>query len=161
MHWTAEYIGLPWRERGLTRDGIACWGLAHLVYAEQLGIGVPDYAAGIASTKDRDKVASAFANGTSAGPWVKASPGAIQDFDILVFRIGGIEAHVGISAGRGRMLHASRGIGSCLAYMTKAPWSQRLTGVYRHQEMVDRQEIGKVARLLVDLAGPEDKPYVG
>jgi probable lipoprotein NlpC len=161
MHWTSEYVGLPWQERGLTRAGIACWGLAHLVYAEQLGITVPDYAADIASTKDRDKVAAAFADGTGAGPWVGVAPNAIRDFDILVFRIGGIEAHVGISAGRGRMLHASRGVGSCLAYTTRTPWSQRLAGAYRHQEMVDREEIRNVAKLLVNLAGPEGQSHVG
>ena len=65
MHWSADYIGLPWQVGGLTRDGIACWGLARLVYAEQLGIAVPDYAAAVPSLEERAEIAAIFAEATS------------------------------------------------------------------------------------------------
>lgn len=156
MHWSAGYIGLPWQERGLTREGIACWGLPRLVYAKQLDIDVPDYAAGIVSTADREQVASIFEEGTTRGPWLPVNPTFAQEFDILVFRIGGIEAHVGIVTGPGRMLHITSGQESCIADSTRSPWSHRLAGVYRHEDMllrgvpdpVDRAFLGCVASSL-------------
>lgn len=150
MHWSSGYIGLPWQERGLTREGIACWGLPRLVYAEQLGIDVPDYSAAIASTAERDKVAATFVEGTTNGPWLPLDPAFAREFDILVFRIGGIEAHVGIVTEAGRMLHITSGQESCIAEYTRSPWAHRLAGVYRHEDM-----------LLRGVADPVDRVFLG
>lgn len=136
MHWSADYIGLPWQERGLTREGIACWGLARLVYAEVLRLDVPDYAASVPSLKAREEVASVFAGGVSAGPWRKVDPFLALDFDILVFRRAGLEAHVGIVCGLGRMLHIDAGQDSHVADYTTGRWAPRLAGVYRHHALI-------------------------
>ncbi|KQO99094.1 NlpC/P60 family protein [Methylobacterium sp. Leaf91] len=142
MHWSADYIGLPWQVGGLTRDGIACWGLARLVYAEQLGIAVPDYAAAVPSLEERTEIAGVFAEATSAaGPWVEVAPNGlsldvIQEFDILVFQRTGLAHHVGIAAGSGRMLHIDRDQDSCLVDYSTGKWAPRLVGVYRHKERI-------------------------
>ncbi|WP_019905717.1 NlpC/P60 family protein [Methylobacterium sp. 77] len=142
MHWSADYVGLPWRARGLTREGIACWGLARLVYAEQLGIEVPDYAAAVSSLTERAEVAAVFAENTSAaGPWVEVhAAGAqfeiVQDFDILVFQRAGLTHHVGIAIGGGRMLHIDTDQDSCLVDFTTGRWASRLVGAYRHKARI-------------------------
>ena len=101
MHWSADYIGLPWQVGGLTRDGIACWGLARLVYAEQLGIAVPDYAAAVPSLEERAEIAAIFAEATSTtGPWLNVGAADAAEFDILVFRRAGLAHHVGIAIWR-------------------------------------------------------------
>ena len=41
MIWANAYVGLPWADLGRDRTGCDCWGLARLVYAEQLGIALP------------------------------------------------------------------------------------------------------------------------
>lgn len=136
MHWSASYVGLPWQERGLTREGIACWGLARLVYAEQLGIEVPDYAAEVPSLTERVEVAAIFANRTSAsGPWV--SVGDAREFDILVFRRAGLTTHVGIALDGERMLHIDAGGDSHLASYTTGRWASRLAGAYRHRSVME------------------------
>ena len=43
MIWANAYVGLPWADLGRDRTGCDCWGLARLVYAEQLGIALPSY----------------------------------------------------------------------------------------------------------------------
>ncbi|KQP52996.1 C40 family peptidase [Methylobacterium sp. Leaf106] len=142
MHWSTPYIGLPWQVGGLTRDGIACWGLARLVYAECLGISVPDYAAEVPSIDERAEVAAIFAEGTSsAGPWVEVALGGlpldvVQEFDILVFQRAGLAHHVGIAIGGGRMLHIDRDQDSCLVDHTTGRWAPRLVGAYRHKARI-------------------------
>lgn len=39
--WQADYIGLPWIWRGLTRNGVDCWGFAALAWREKMGIQLP------------------------------------------------------------------------------------------------------------------------
>ncbi|TXN25186.1 NlpC/P60 family protein [Methylobacterium sp. WL19] len=138
MHWSVPYIGLPWQVGGLTRDGIACWGLARLVYAEQLGIEVPDYAASVSSLKERAEVASVFAEGTSAaGPWTEVSAGEASEFDIVTFQRAGMTYHAGIVVALGRMLHISgKDEDSCLVDYTTGRWAPRLAGVYRHKARI-------------------------
>lgn len=139
MHWSSPYIGLPWQERGLTRDGIACWGLACLVYRECLGITLPDYAAQIACIAEKAEVAAVFADSTAAaGPWISKAAEEAEDFDILVFRVGALDAHVGIQAWPGHMLHITSGQDSAIIDYGRNPWKHRLTGVYRHREMEAR-----------------------
>ena len=138
MHWSAGYIGLPWQERGLPREGVACWGLARLVYAEVLGLAVPDYAAAVPSLQARAEVAAVFEGGVSAGPWLKVEPDDAREFDILVFRRAGLEAHAGIVCGPGRMLHIEAGNeGSHIVDYTTGRWAPRLAGVYRHRAMAE------------------------
>lgn len=134
-HWSEPYVGLPWQERGLTRDGIACWGLVVLVYAEVLGLPVPDYAADIASLEERAEVAAAFAGGTTKGPWQPIADREARAFDILVFRRAGLDSHVGLVVTSGRMLHITAGQDSSIVSYADGRWAPRLSGVYRHEAM--------------------------
>ncbi|WP_430914065.1 NlpC/P60 family protein [Methylobacterium sp. sgz302541] len=135
--WSDPYIGLPWQERGLTRDGIACWGLCRLVYAEVLDIAVPDYAAKVTSIEERAEVAAVFAEGTMAGPWRSVPEAQVASFDILVFRRAGLDAHVGLVVTPGRMLHITSGQDSAVVDYTDGRWAPRLSGVYRHEAMTE------------------------
>jgi len=138
MHWSADFIGLPWQDRGLTRSGIACWGLARLVYAEVLGLDVPDYAAEVASLEDRTEVATVYAGGTAFGPWHAVSESEAREFDIVVFRRAGLDAHVGIVVTPGRMLHITSGQDSAIVSYADGRWAPRLSGIYRHTATVER-----------------------
>lgn len=131
-HWSTPYIGLPWRERGLDRDGIACWGLVRLVYAEHLGLQVPDYAAEVASLQERAEVAAVFAGGTMGGLWASVPEQTARPFDVVVFRRAGLDAHVGLVVEAGRMLHITDGQDSAIIDYGTGRWAPRLSGVYRH-----------------------------
>lgn len=51
--------------------------------------------------------------------------------DILLFRIGGAEQHVGLYSGSNRMIHADAGVGFVCEHEVSLPWLNRLTEVYR------------------------------
>jgi probable lipoprotein NlpC len=132
MHWSAAFVGLPWRERGRSRDGIDCWGLCTLVYAERLGIALPHYTEAYMSVQERAEIDALFSDARQP-PWVAVPLGQERDFDIALMRCARLLAHVGIVIGGGRMLHVESGGLSHVESYASGRWRLRLVGVYRHE----------------------------
>lgn len=137
LEWSVAYVGLPWAEKGDTREGVSCWGLPVLVYREIEAIVLPTYAEDFASSQERDEVAAVIAGATRAWPWTAVQPGYERDLDILVFRCAGTDLHVGIVCGSGRMLHVTSRQDSNIVGYRWGRWSARLSGIYRHAAMME------------------------
>jgi len=133
MHWSAAYIGLPWRDRGRDLDGCDCWGLARLVYARELGIPLPSYADDYPSTEEMAEIEGLIRGALTVGPWVVvAEP---RPFDLVLFRRGRWDGHIGVIVDRGRMLHMM-GLDCAKIERFDGPvWSRRIVGVWRHVRM--------------------------
>ncbi|TXH82816.1 MAG: phage tail protein [Rhizobium sp.] len=135
-HWTTSYVGLPYALLGRDRRGADCWGLAVLIYAEQLEIALPHYADGLTSPEEHAELAALINDVASVGPWKPAAyPRA---FDIAVFRRGREETHVGIVVSPGLMLHTSADDHSRLEHYGTGRWGNRLAGIYRHVKAASR-----------------------
>lgn len=63
----ASFIGLPYADKGRDRDGVDCWGLVKLVYAEVAGIVLPDYSDAYTRPGDHASVAAAVESGLKDG----------------------------------------------------------------------------------------------
>jgi cell wall-associated NlpC family hydrolase len=151
--WVADYIGLPWRERGRPRAGwraaradeevagCDCWGLLRLVLAERFGIDVPAYDGRYADTSDRAELVALIRGGT--GPWRAiwtsdagggvggTAAAGIQAGDGVLFRLAGQPCHVGVVVAKGWMLHVQGGTDSGLERFDGVRWARRLAGFYR------------------------------
>ncbi|MDB5620505.1 NlpC/P60 family protein [Tardiphaga sp.] len=136
MHWSSAYVGMPWKDMGRERDGVDCWGLFRLPYIDLHGIELPAYADGWTSSADRAEVAAILANDSRQWPWVPVMVGDAREFDMAVFRRGGMETHVGLVIGAGAVLHAVAGHSSYVERFDRGPWKHRLAGIYRHIELV-------------------------
>jgi cell wall-associated NlpC family hydrolase len=130
MSWTNAYIGIPFAKFGASRSGLNCWGLIVLVYAEQLGITLPDYAGAYASPEEQAEVAALVGTERANKVWVRKLPP--RPFDVLVFRRGRLETHVGLFVDYGLMLHVTADDCAKLERIDTGVWVHRLTGVYRH-----------------------------
>ncbi|MDB5574979.1 MAG: phage tail assembly protein [Bradyrhizobium sp.] len=135
LHWSAGYVGIPFAELGRARDGADCWGLACLVYAEQLGITLPTYDGLYSSIAERAEIA-ALINGAVSVPgiWTDARE-APDEFDVAVFRRGRLGSHVGLLIAPGRMLHMPEDGSARIEDYTVPRWASKLAGVYRHAEV--------------------------
>jgi probable lipoprotein NlpC len=134
MGWSNAYVGIPFAEHGRTREGCDCWGLVRLVYGDR-AILLPSYAEGYATTLERAEIAALIAGAAGAAPWRPVPLEGMADLDILVFRRGLHDAHVGLAVAPGRMLHVTGGQAARLDRIDDGRWRPRLAGVFRHEAL--------------------------
>lgn len=133
MIWANAYVGLPWADLGRDRTGCDCWGLARLVYAEQLGIALPSYSDAYPCAGEQAEVAALIGRESQVGQWrpVTDRPGP---FDLLLFRRGRLASHLGVAIGGGRMLHMDGEAQARIVGLDDIRWRTRLVGAFRHVE---------------------------
>ncbi|GJE00539.1 NlpC/P60 family protein [Methylobacterium isbiliense] len=137
-HWSTSYVGLPWLEKGDTRAGVSCWGLCQIVYRDLAGIVLPSYGDRFACSAEQAEVQAIIRGATSGPAWAPVALEDARDLDVAVFAVAGLDAHVGLICGPGRMLHITHGQDSAIVDYRAGRWAHRLSGIYRHAEMMER-----------------------
>lgn len=127
MTWSNKYVGIPQRAHGRARSGVDCWGLVWLVYREELGITLPDYC-GYGSLAEHAEIAALIDGAATSAFWDAVSTPA--PFDVVLFRRGRWNSHVGILVRPGLMLHVT-GDGAKLEHCDRGAWGARLQGYWR------------------------------
>ncbi len=125
--WASKYVGIPFKPHGRTREGCDCYGLVRLVLQEEFGKSLPglDYEAP-SSAKETERLidlTTALVNATRVDD---PQPG-----DVVIMAIYGIESHVGVYSGEGRVLHVLENQGAVLARIDSAMVAKRVKGFYR------------------------------
>ncbi|MGY9049632.1 hypothetical protein P775_11020 [Puniceibacterium antarcticum] len=132
--WSNRFIGIPYEQFGRSEIGVDCWGLACIVYSEELNITLPEYL-GEGARGENAEIAALVAGEAASPLWVPVTGPAVA-FDIAVFKRGRWDAHVGIVIQHGLMLHVAAGDCAKVETYAKGLWKTRLTGVYRHVELI-------------------------
>lgn len=132
--WSDKYIGIPYSAFGRKRDGADCWGLACIIYREELGISLPDYL-GYTSIEEHRELAAVIAGATVSPLWVPVQDKPLP-FDITVFRRGRLDTHVGIVVHPGLMIHVAGEDCAKIENYRKGAWANRFSGAYRHRDRV-------------------------
>jgi len=124
-----NYIGIPFLKNGNDREGCDCWKLIVMVYREQLGIDLPDYAEifvddSLASLR---RVARTMKEERLKWRQVQTP----IPYDVILLRVDGLVCHAGLVIDRRRMLHIMDGTDSTVEEFTGLQWKQRVEGFYR------------------------------
>jgi len=101
------WIGTPYREGGLDRSGIDCSGFVQQTYHALFGISLPRTAKG------------------QAGLGKKISRAELRPADLVFFKTGFFDRHVGIYRGNDQFMHVSTKRGVSLNQLSDAYWNQR------------------------------------
>lgn len=131
LHWSARYVGIPYVDRGRSRAGADCWGLACLAVAGETGIVLPSYDGAYQSADERAEIATVVAREAASPVWRKIDPSAAGPFDVVFFRQGRDDSHAGVVTEPGEMLHMVEDDAAKIERYDAGRWSTRLTGVYR------------------------------
>lgn len=143
--WAAGYIGLLYKDRGRTRDGLDCWGLLCLVKFEREGIVLPPFdGLGFRDFGPDDKplararALAAYQTEHMRG-WmplpVKADDRAtwplLREGDAIHLTTMGAPIHCGVVVAPPWFLHVEEGIDSCVEDWTAIRTARRVAGFYR------------------------------
>jgi len=120
------YFGIPDKPKGHARDGADCYGLARLIWRELRGIELPDYT-GLYQDDRADAEVASIVAGTKSTLWRQVDQP--EFLDLILFKVGAYDSHVGIYAEPGWMLHTVLGDHSKFARYDRLPW--RAAGFYR------------------------------
>ena len=102
-----EWRGVPYQWGGLSEEGVDCSGLVYLTFASRLGVDVP-------------RTTAALAHQGRRIPKSQLRPG-----DLVFFKTGRHQRHVGIYMGHGRFLHASTSDGVRISSLDNVYWRTR------------------------------------
>lgn len=121
-----DYVGIPFLERGRTREGCDCWGLVRLVLGSEFGVDLPLFD-GYADHRDLRLLGALCDEGK---PLVGAErvegpgPGIV-----VVMMVGPHPSHLGICVDGQHLLHVERGCNSIYQRIDQV--KHRIEGFYR------------------------------
>lgn len=101
-----EWRSVPNRSGGLSKDGVDCSGFAYLTYRSYFGILLPR------STPDQARVG------------VEIDQDSLQPGDLVFYKTGVAQGHVGIYIENRRFIHASSSSGVMESNMDNPYWSK-------------------------------------
>lgn len=130
--WVAEYVGIPYAEKGRDHSGCDCWGLLNLVWEERLGGPLPPYH-GVRWQKHGNAARIGPQAAAYASQFEPVVPGNEQLGDGILIRMRGHPLHVGLVVDKGWMLHAHEAADACLEQYGNDEWSRRILGFYRYK----------------------------
>lgn len=128
----SDFVGIPHADLGRDRTGADCWGLVRIVYREALGIELPTLDGRYAGYSDLRGIAALMVEQERA--WIKVS--CPQPYDVLRFRTGSHDTHVGLAVDHKTMLHTHARSHSVIVSRHDPEWRDRLTGIFRHEAML-------------------------
>jgi cell wall-associated NlpC family hydrolase len=117
-------IGIPW-------ERLDCWGIVRKFYSLHGKELPPYYNSRPKDLSESKETISKVENQYIEVPYYKMRYG-----DILLINLKGINGHIGVYVGNGRMLHTSIKSNSLLVRIKE--WEKRIVGVYRPKNEQDR-----------------------
>lgn len=134
-HWSNRFVGIPFESLGRAATGCDCWGLACIIYREELGISLPDYLGAYTSVDERGEIAALIAGEETSPLWVPVAGPAVA-FDVAVFKRGRLSSHIGVVIRHGVMIHMQAEDCAKVESYQAGTWGRRLSGHWRHVQMI-------------------------
>ncbi len=108
-----KWANTPYRSGGISRKGIDCSGLVHIIFLQKFGIELP----------------RTVAHQARLGK--KINKKKLQPGNLVFFKTGGRSRHVGIYVGNQKFLHASAKKGVIISTLKNPYWAPRIWKVIK------------------------------
>lgn len=116
----SKYVGLPYQV-GETD----CWGLIRAVYADHLGVALPEYA----GIEMGPAVNGIIEDLLVAMEWVEVHDP--EPYNVVLLR-DGPRLHIGLVLDSENMLHTVENKNACIERFTRPYWVNNIIGFYRY-----------------------------
>lgn len=125
--WSNNYIGIPFKYKGRTEDGLDCWGLARLIYKNEYGITLPSFSSDYEDS-DVGRIEELIAQYKEG--W--ESTDSPSEGTAVLFRIMGHESHIGVAVSSTHFIHAREGYDSAIEAFDSPYWKRRIVGHFKY-----------------------------
>lgn len=127
--WSNNYIGIPFKYKGRTKDGLDCWGLARLIYKNEYDISLPSLSTEYVEN-DIERISELIAQYKEGWESVdKPSEG-----DIVLLKIMGSISHIGVAISETHFIHARDGYDSAIESFESPYWKKRIVGYFKYSQ---------------------------
>ncbi|MFK2905003.1 C40 family peptidase [Dyella ginsengisoli] len=127
--WAADYIGIPYVDKGRSATGVDCWGLVVCVYREVFQRALPDCSEAYTDGEDWPGIAAEIERVRGDG-WQRTEQPRMGD--VVVLAIAGRPWHCGVMLNSLAFLHAAPGDSVKWDRLDNHRWNRRIEGIYRH-----------------------------
>ena len=134
MMWTEKYIGIPFKAMGRGMDGVDCAGLCILALRQERGITVWDVAEGYTVGEMHHRKGLARLDDLlrrHLAVWRPVALTDVQPFDVVLYRVHGVETHCALAVDKRRVLHVEERHPVHMAPLHLPGY--QLSGVFRHE----------------------------
>jgi len=118
-----QYIGIPYKPHGRSKEGLDCYGLAICIFRER-GIELPDPCYPDTEISTNKRIMESLESTIPNTKIDKPEPWCIIEFNIL-----GEPSHIGIYLGHGEFIHSQQKTGVVIEKLNR--WEKRVKGYYR------------------------------
>ena len=140
----AQYIGIPFKEKGRDPQGFDCWGICREILSTVFHIDVPSYTEDYVTTKEGSEI-SALIGCESLG-WSEVTLSHAQPGDVLVLRMRGRPWHCALFIDPPWFIHADPKAGVVRERWDSIIWEKRISEIYRHPLQVERVAVGSTVQ---------------
>lgn len=124
-----KYIGIPYAEKGRDITGLDCYGLVRLIYKNEYKIDLPSFNAEY-TADDNNRIQDLIAQYKEG--WESTDTPSAGD--IVLFRIMGVESHVGLVISPTHFIHVRENQDSAIESLSAHKWSKRIVGFFKYSE---------------------------
>lgn len=125
--WSNNYIGIPFKYKGRTEEGLDCWGLARLIYKNEYNITLPSFSDEYTDS-DTTRIEELIAQYKEG--W--ESTDSPSEGTAVLFKIMGRESHIGIAVSATHFIHAREGYDSAIEAFESPYWKRRIVGHFKY-----------------------------
>lgn len=127
-----SYVGLPFKAKGMDRDGVSCWGLVRLAIGELRGVWLPrfDDAPDDLGSDDLERYVE-----NSKSDWRPVLRLNAKQFDAIILYDRGAATHIGLVTRPGWFLHVGEGRTSAIERYDSPAYTRIIEGFYRHRRI--------------------------
>lgn len=125
--WSNNYIGIPFKYKGRTEEGLDCWGLARLIYKNEYNITLPSFSDEY-SDSDTARIEELIAQYKEGWESIDTP----SEGTAVLFKIMGRESHIGIAISGTHFIHAREGYDSAIEAFESPYWKRRIVGHFKY-----------------------------
>jgi len=125
--WSNNYIGIPFKYKGRTEEGLDCWGLARLIYKNEYNITLPSFSHEY-SDSDIVRIEELIAQYKEGWESVDTP----SEGTAVLFKIMGHESHIGVAVSATHFIHAREGYDSAIEAFDSPYWKRRIVGHFKY-----------------------------